>query len=88
MEYKTIRKPDPATYFAVFEKTTPGEQILVELKGLFYDRPSYVRGDPYDTAFNEGQRSVLEFILRKMVEGEQDKDSPTTFEAIIQGEQP
>lgn len=87
MEYKTIKAPDPASYYAVFEHTDLGERILVELKGLFYDRPSYVRGDPYETSFNEGQRSVLEFILRKITMGEESKDEPSTFEAITKGEQ-
>ena len=86
MEYQTIRTPDPATYYAVFENTDLGERILIELKGLFFDRPSYEKGDQYQTAFNEGQRSVLDFILRKITAGEHSKDEPSTFEAITKGD--
>lgn len=40
-----------------------GEVGLLILKRLFYDRPSYVQGDPYHTAFREGQRDVVGYII-------------------------
>ena len=52
-------------------KTPPGEKVLLELTSLYYDRLSYTRGDTHETAFREGQRSVVEFILRKLTETEQ-----------------
>ena len=42
------------------------QKVLEELTSLFYDRSSYTKGDPYETAFNEGQRSVILFILQKL----------------------
>ena len=40
-----------------------GSDALKQLKKLFYDRPSYVKGDPYHTAFKEGQRDVVGYII-------------------------
>lgn len=81
MKYQTLRQPDPATYFAVFENTDHGQRILAELKGLFFDRASFDPSNQYMTAYNEGQRAVIEFILRKTLEGEKGEDSTQTFEA-------
>lgn len=53
------------TYSDLFVESPLGEQVLNELVGLFYDRPSYTRNDPNHTMYLEGQRSVVEFILRK-----------------------
>lgn len=44
------------------------EALLIELTSLFYDRSSYVRGDSHDTAYNEGQRSVIMYILQRVQE--------------------
>lgn len=60
----------PKFYRDVFGKET-GESVLLELTSLYYDRISYTKGDPYETAFKEGQRSVIEFILRKIAEQDQ-----------------
>ena len=58
---------DPVFFSEVF--TTPGgDKVLLELTRLYYDRPSYTKGDQFETAYKEGQRSVVEFILRKMAE--------------------
>lgn len=43
-----------------------GLKVLKELKTDFYDRPSYVTGDPYETAKREGERAVILRILDKM----------------------
>lgn len=53
-------------YTNLFVNTKTGEHILTELSSLFYDRPSYTKGDTHETAFKEGQRNVVEFILRKL----------------------
>lgn len=53
-------------YTELFVKHGTGEKILAELSALFYDRPSYTKGDTHETAFKEGQRNVVEFILRKL----------------------
>lgn len=45
-------------------KGSNGEKTLDILKELFYDRPSYVQGDAYHTAFREGQRDVVGYIVQ------------------------
>lgn len=44
----------------------PGVKVLKELRIDFYDRPSYVQGDPYETAKREGERAVILRILDKI----------------------
>jgi hypothetical protein len=53
-------------YKDLFVDIKLGENVLNELVGLFYDCPSYTRGDTHETAYKEGQRNVIEFILRKL----------------------
>ena len=43
-----------------------GREVLDDLIKRFDDRLSYVKGDPYETAFREGQRSVL-ITIRNMI---------------------
>jgi len=40
-----------------------GDKAFELLSKEFADRVSHVRGDPYTTAFNEGQRSVVLFLM-------------------------
>ena len=54
------------TYKLIFKDVKGGQVILEELTQLFYNRMSYVKGDPYETAFREGHREVIQFILTKM----------------------
>ena len=44
-------------YYATF-KNKEGERVLADLESAYYDRISFNR-DPYQTAFNEGQRAVI-----------------------------
>jgi hypothetical protein len=39
-----------------------GRDVLADLTRSYADRQSYVQGDPGETAFNEGQRSVVRRI--------------------------
>lgn len=39
-----------------------GQDALELLAELYYDRPSYVPGDPHHTSFKEGQRDVVGYI--------------------------
>jgi hypothetical protein len=55
-------------YKNLFVDNKTGEKVLQELTGLFFDRLSYTKNDPYDTAFKEGQRSVVEFMLQKIAQ--------------------
>ncbi|BBL56996.1 Bbp19 family protein [Methylomonas koyamae] len=53
-------------YFEVFQRNSDGNEILQTLSALFYDVPSFDENNQYKTAYNEGRRSVIEFILRNI----------------------
>lgn len=52
-------------YNRLFQRDKDGQNVLAELCRLFYDRPSYVKGDTHETAHREGQRSVVAFLMHK-----------------------
>ncbi len=56
---------NPKIYRDLFQSKA-GEEVLLELTKLFYDRISYTPGDSHETAFREGQRQVITFILLKL----------------------
>ncbi len=58
-------RPAASTYHRIFQQDKDGQTIFNELAALYYDRPSHVKGDPYETAYKEGQRSVVAFLIRK-----------------------
>ena len=62
---------DPLIYNRIFQRDQDGINILDEMSVLFYDRQSYTRGDTHETAFREGQRSVVKWLLNKsgVIEG-------------------
>ena len=39
-----------------------GKSVLNYLRKRFYDIGTYTKGDPYHTAYMEGQREVIRFI--------------------------
>ena len=47
-----------ASYKEVF-KSGPGQVVLDDMQKSWYKRVSHTKGDPYETAFKEGQRSVV-----------------------------
>ena len=47
---------------------------LTVLEGLYHSRPSYVPGDPYATAYQEGQRDVYLTILSLMGHFQQEQE--------------
>jgi len=53
--------------------TEDGEQVLDDLKRRFGFEATTFSGDPYQTAFNEGQRAALLLIVRMLSE----KKEPT-----------
>jgi hypothetical protein len=57
-------------FYDLFQNNLDGQVVLQTLSALFYDRQSFDR-DPYQTAFNEGQRAVVHFILQKISQGQQ-----------------
>ena len=40
-----------------------GEIVMTALLEIYSLRRSHVPGDPYETAFNEGQRDVVNFLI-------------------------
>lgn len=73
---------DSKIYNRIFQQDKDGQAILDELSALFYDRPSYVKGDSHEMAYKEGQRSVVALIIRKCglatEEDKSDKESSDT----------
>lgn len=63
---------DNKLFNRIFQGNSDGQAILDELSRLFYDRNSYTKGDPYETTFKEGQRSVIGFIIQKCAVNEDD----------------
>jgi len=60
-------------YLSCFSSSS-GQKVLDDMKISYSDRSSYVTGDPYETAFNEGQRSVYLSILFLMEEAKNPKE--------------
>mgnify|MGYP003109118211 CR=1 FL=1 len=46
--------------------TEDGEQVLSDLKKRFSFEATTFSGDPYQSAFNEGQRAALLLIVRML----------------------
>jgi|TARA_R100001460_G_scaffold47762_2_gene85594 hypothetical protein len=58
------------TYRRTFN-TEDGERVLSDLKSRFGFEATTFTGDPYQTAFNEGQRAALLLIVRMLSEGKE-----------------
>jgi hypothetical protein len=50
--------------YRIFETSVDGKAVLDDLCDAYYDRTSFVSGDPQATAFNEGARSVVLAIFQ------------------------
>jgi hypothetical protein len=50
-------------YQRVFQQDGDGAAILEQLAAKYHHGTSHVPGDPYETAFNEGARSVVLYIM-------------------------
>lgn len=61
-----MKTPTPKQYHDLFQVNNDGKDVLVELSSIFYDVPSFDADNPHKTSYNEGRRSVIEFILRKI----------------------
>ncbi len=48
--------------------TDDGEQVLSDLKKRFAFETTTFSGDPYQSAFNEGQRAAILLIVRMLSE--------------------
>lgn len=72
---KRVEPVDPKIYNRIFQQDRDGQAVLDELSRLYYDRPSYTKGDTHETAFKEGQRSVVSFLIHKCGLIQEDKDA-------------
>lgn len=62
MQLSKEQKKLRAAYLQVFE-TANGRAVLKDLRDNFHERKSFVAGDPYSTAFNEGRREAYLYIF-------------------------
>lgn len=62
---KPVEPVEAKIYVRLFQQDRDGQAVLDELARLYYDRASYTRGDTHETAFKEGQRSVVAYLIRK-----------------------
>ncbi len=53
-------------YRSIFVANPTGKKILHEMIRLYYHELSFVIGDPYLTAYNEGRRAVIKEILNRI----------------------
>ena len=51
--------------------TDDGEKVLKDLKSRFGYETTTFSGNPYETAFNEGQRAAVLLIVRMLAEGKE-----------------
>ena len=54
--------------------TQSGRRVLQDLRTSFSKRVSYTKGDPYDTAFREGERNVVLKIESMLKMSDEDID--------------
>ena len=52
--------------------TDDGEKVLQDLKSRFGYETTTFSGNPYETAFNEGQRAAVLLIVRMLAEGKEE----------------
>ena len=51
--------------------TDDGEKVLQDLKSRFGYETTTFSGNPYETAFNEGQRAAVLLIVRMLAKGKE-----------------
>lgn len=59
----------PEAYSQVFTDGGVGEKILEELTAVFYDIDAFDPENSHRTAYMAGQRSVMKFIIAKVMNG-------------------
>lgn len=64
-------QPSKNLLFKVFQEDPSGLQVFEWLYNTYLLKASHVPGDPYSTAFHEGQRDVIRTIILLMTEGEE-----------------
>ena len=58
------------TYRRTFN-TDDGKKVLQDLKSRFGYETTTFSGNPYETAFNEGQRAAVLLIVRMLAKGKE-----------------
>lgn len=61
-----VQVPNDA-YWNLFQNDPIGKQIFEEMCAYHYDIESFVRDNQYETSFNEGRRSVIRWLMQKMM---------------------
>lgn len=56
-------------YHRVFQQDGDGIAIFEELSHHFYDQDLFVPGQPDQTNFNLGQRSVIQYLMKRAGQG-------------------
>lgn len=59
-----LKVPD-TVYNRVFEQDNDGAAILAELALMFYDVETFAPGQPDLSAYNQGARSVIKYIMQR-----------------------
>ena len=62
---------DLENFYRITFATNEGQEVLADLESAYYHRISYGK-DPYETAYKEGQRSVILRINNLIKEKKQD----------------
>lgn len=65
-----MNKVTPQMFMRVFQANPEGELVFQYLCTMFYDIQSYTRNDPYHTAYLEGCREVMAFIINNINKAE------------------
>ena len=64
--YKKPEQVKPIVYARIFGRDKDGKAILDELNRIYYNKPSFRPGDDaLDTAYREGQRSIVALLNMK-----------------------
>lgn len=64
-----------------------GGRVLDDLRKMFGNRQSHVPGDPYETAFRDGQRSVYLYLLTKIELAQNPEKLSAKLEALREEEE-
>jgi len=54
----------------IFNRDAVGQDLFTHLVTIFYNIPSFDSKNTHQTAYNEGQRSVISYIITRMSEGQ------------------
>ena len=67
---KPITKEQYAEYKKYYDlfATPSGKEIYADLLKTYYDRDSFIEGDPYATHYKDGQRSVV-LGIKRIIDG-------------------